>query len=339
MGVKRHLSSLPEASTHYGGSTLSLVNGTWRLYAQRFFQWAVVAATVAVLVNVGAEHGSNLSGLDLRFDPFWLVNAAIATTAANLLLPLGWRDLVASFGDTVTRAGAVRLWCFAQCARYLPTGLFAVASRLQLAAKQGISRAATVSSMAIEMGALLCWAAVICALFVPSTTLPIAVRWAGGAAAALTLVSAPFLISYIGQRLSETTRVFMPKSDPRLIAKGLTLLGVSVATRAIGTVCLAAGFLQLDAADTPLVIGATYAAIVAGMVGVTPAGLGVREGVMTAILAKTFGLADAAAFALMTRAWEFTFEMLFLAVASWVGRRRKSPRISGMDSQIPDGRL
>tara|TARA_B100000674_G_scaffold216319_1_gene177405 strand:- start:120 stop:347 length:228 start_codon:yes stop_codon:yes gene_type:complete len=75
------------------------------------------------------------------------------------------------------------------------------------------------------------------------------------------------------------------------------------------------------------------------MIGVTPAGLGVREGVMAAILASHFGLVDAAAFALLSRAWEFSFEMLFLAAATWWGRQRKSPTQSGMDSHVPDGKL
>jgi len=117
------------------------------------------------------------------------------------------------------------------------------------------------------------------------------------------------------------------------------LLGASVATRAVGTICLAAGFLHVDSGDIPLVIGAAYAAVVAGMIGVTPAGLGVREGVMAAILAKQFGLADAAAFALMTRAWEFASEMLFLAVASWWGRNRQMRQTPDMNSSQLGDRL
>mgnify|MGYP001300513592 CR=1 FL=1 len=89
----------------------------------------------------------------------------------------------------------------------------------------------------------------------------------------------------------------------------------------------------------PLIVGASYAAVVAGMVGVTPAGLGVREGVMTAILASRFGLGDAAAFALFSRAWEFAFEMLFLAVASWWGRKHHSNDNTIEDSPLPEAKL
>jgi len=126
---------------------------------------------------------------------------------------------------------------------------------------------------------------------------------------------------------------------PRLLAYGLALLGASVAARAVGTVCLAAGFLEIHSADVPLIVGASYAAVVAGMVGITPAGLGVREGMMTAILASRFGLGDAAAFALFSRAWEFAFEMLFLAAASWWGRKGRYTNSSIKDSPVPEAKL
>ena len=112
-----------------------------------------------------------------------------------------------------------------------------------------------------------------------------------------------------------------------------------MATRAIGTTCLAVGFLGIDSSDVTLIIGAAYAVVAAGMVGITPAGLGVREGVMTAILAHRFGLSDAAAFALVSRAWEFTFEMVFLLVASWWGRGSRHNGDSSKDSSVPAAKL
>ena len=91
--------------------------------------------------------------------------------------------------------------------------------------------------------------------------------------------------------------------------------------------------------DVTLIIGAAYAGVAAGMVGITPAGLGVREGVMTAILAHRFGLSDAAAFALVSRAWEFAFEMVFLMVASWWGRGSQSNSEPDKDSSASDAKL
>ena len=315
------------------------MSGRWRRHTKQAIQWAIVVATVVVLVRVAGQHGSDLRDLDPNFNVFWLANAAVATIAANLILPLGWRWVLISFGQVLAKGRTVRLWCLAQTARYLPTGLLAIASRMQLAAKEGVPRALTATSIVIETAALFCWALLACSLFVPSTTLPMTLRWIAGSSAALGLLTAPWIIPYAIRRLSNVKNMVPSEVLPRLLAYGLALLGASVAARAVGTVCLAAGFLEIRSADVPLIVGASYAAIVAGMVGITPAGLGVREGMMTAILASRFGLGDAAAFALFSRAWEFAFEMLFLAAASWWGRKGRYANSSIKDSPVPEAKL
>ena len=311
----------------------------WLERAKVAVRWIVVVATAIVLFRIGSDHSTGLTDIDLEFDIFWMANAVIATTAANLLLPLGWRQILMSFEQVLSPGPAVRLWCLAQTARYLPTGLLAVASRLQLAAKAGISRSITASSLVIETATLFGWALLVCTIFVPSATLPLVFRWLLAISCASVLVTSPWLISFISLRVSRFRKLTLPKPHKRLIANSVALLGASVATRAIGTTCLAAGFLGIGASDVTLVVGAAYAGVAAGMVGVTPAGLGVREGVMAAILANRFGLSDAAAFALLSRAWEFGFEMLFLGVASWWGRNRPSKDNLNGDSPIPGAKL
>jgi len=315
------------------------VNRDWRRLTKQVIQWATVIVTIVVLVRIGKEHGNDLQNVDLNFNFFWLISAAIAVVAANLLLPLGWRSLISSFGKSVAAGRAVRLWCLAQTARYLPTGLVAVVSRVHLAQKEGLSRSLTVASVAIETAALLCWSVVFCAIFVPSTTFPDVMRWVAGTVSAAALLAGPWLLSRGGSQLSRLVKLDIASPNPNQLLKAFTLLGTSVAVRGIGTVFLAAGFLQMDSSDIPFLIGATYASVVAGMVGVTPAGLGVREGVMAAMLAAQFGLADAAAFALFVRAWEFVFEILFLAGASWWGRNSRLAGDSGGDFSDTKGKM
>ncbi len=315
------------------------MNQTWLGHIKVAIRWIVVAATVLVLFRVGSNHSNDLRAIDLNFNIFWLLNAFIATTAANLLLPLGWRQIVISFDQVLLAGPAVRIWCLAQTARYLPTGLVAVASRLQLAAKAGISRSITTTSIVIETAVLIGWALLVCAIFVPSTTLPQSMRWLMGVGCAFGLVTSPWLITFIGLGVSRIKKLSLTQPHPRLVAHGVALFGMSVTARAIGTTCLAAGFLGVGSEDMTLIVGATYAGVAAGMIGVTPAGLGVREGVVAAILANRFGLSDAAAFALLSRAWEFAFEMVFLAVASWWGRNSRPRSNSGKGSPISDTTL
>ena len=102
------------------------------------------------------------------------------------------------------------------------------------------------------------------------------------------------------------------------------IYGLAVAQRLMASVLLAAALLAAGGADIWLIAGATAAGIVVGMVGITPAGLGVREVVVAALLAERFGVGDAAAFAIAVRVLEFAHELVMLPLAAAAGRRRGS---------------
>ena len=286
-------------------------------------RWATVAATAAVLVNLTIRHSNELSNFSFDMAPYWLVPALLATSVANLLLPLGWRCLLHANGYAIKKNSAIKLWCFAQTGRYLPTGLIAVASRISLALKFSIPKSVTAASIAVETLFLIGWAAVVCAIFIPSTFLPLAFKCLLGLAALSGLLLLPLLMSGVGAKLTKTNPLKGDASTRRHIYQAGTLFGASVLIRTLGIVSLAFAFLDIQSSDINLLVGASYAGILAGMIGITPAGIGVREGVITTILATQMGIGDATAFAVLSRAWEFGAEMLFLGAASWWDHKKK----------------
>lgn len=286
-------------------------------------RWATVAATAAVLVNLTIRHSNELSNFSFDMAPYWLVPALLATSVANLLLPLGWRCLLHAYGHAIKKNSAIKLWCFAQTGRYLPTGLIAVASRISLALKFSIPKSVTAASIAVETLFLIGWAAVVCAIFIPSTFLPLAFKCLLGLAALSGLLILPSLMSGVGAKLTKTNPLKGDTSTRRHIYQAGTLFGASVLIRTVGIVSLAFAFLDIQSSDINLLVGASYAGILAGMIGITPAGIGVREGVITTILATQMGIGDATAFAVLSRAWEFGAEMLFLGAASWWDHKKK----------------
>ena len=286
-------------------------------------RWATVIATIAVLINLAFKHSTDLTSVNFKISPYWLIPALIATTVANLLLPLGWRCLVRAYGHEINKSSAIKLWCFAQTGRYLPTGLIAVASRISLALKFSIPKSVTAASIAVETLFLIGWAAAVCAIFIPSTFLPLAFKWLLGLAALSGLLLLPLLMSGIGARLTKTNPLKGDTSTRRHIHQAGMLFGASVLIRTLGIVAVAFAFLDVQGSDINLIVGASYAGILAGMIGITPAGIGVREGVITTILATQIGIGDATAFAVLSRAWEFGAEMLFLGAASWWDHKKK----------------
>ena len=286
-------------------------------------RWATVVVTAAVLTNLAFSHSSDLTSFSFKISPYWLIPAFMATTAANILLPLGWSSLIRAYGHEISRSSAIKLWCFAQTGRYLPTGLVAVASRISLALKFSIPKSVTAASIAVETLFLIGWSAAVCAVFIPSTFLPLAFKWLLGLAASSGLLLLPLLMSGIGARLTKTNPLKGDTSTRRHIYQAGTLFGASVLIRTLGIVALAFAFLNIQSSDINLLVGASYAGILAGMIGVTPAGIGVREGVIATILATQIGIGDATAFAVLSRAWEFGAEMLFLGAASWWEHKKK----------------
>ena len=89
--------------------------------------------------------------------------------AAGVVLPLGWRRLVAAYGVAIGRGAAVRVWCLSQTGRYLPTGLAGFAARVVMASKEGVPRSLTSATLAIELGLLAAWSGLIAAVFIPSS--------------------------------------------------------------------------------------------------------------------------------------------------------------------------
>ncbi|MBK5222934.1 MAG: flippase-like domain-containing protein [Acidimicrobiia bacterium] len=304
-----------------GTPTTDVADGPgWREALLTALRWIVGLATIAVLVKVGIDQADDLSDVDLSLTPGWLVPGAVLTVGAGLVLPLAWRHLLIAYGWPIPRSRALRAWCLSQATRYLPTGVVAVASRLSLTAAEGVPRSVAAASLALETVLLLGWAALLGAIFIPSSVLPLLLRVVLGAAAAVGLVTLPWTLRLVGRRIPRLDALAPERLQRRQLVEAIGLFGVNTLLRAGRLLALAAALLAITAADVPLVLGASYAGVVAGMIGITPAGIGVREGVITAILADRFGIGDAAALAVLLRAWDFVFELGFLAVATWFGR-------------------
>lgn len=285
-------------------------------------RWVVGILTVLVLVRVAIDQADELRRVDLTVRPLWLPFAAVLTIAAGVVLPLAWRHVLVAYGWQIGRGRALRIWCLSQATRYLPTGAMAVASRLSLTAAEGVPRSVAAASFAVESVLLVGWAALIGAVFVPSSVIPGPLRALLAVGAAAGLATLPWSLRLVGGRLPRLEALAPERLQVRELVEAIALFGANTALRAGRFVALAAALLPVAVGDVPVLLGAAYAGVVAGMVGITPAGLGVREGVIVAVLSDRVGVGDAAALAVALRAWDFVIELGFLAVATVVGRRR-----------------
>ncbi len=265
---------------------------------------AFSAAVAVVFVVVVVDAARHLSGLSLRVHAGWLALAWPLALASFPLLPVAWASLLAAYDHGIGRRQAVTLWCLAQASRYLPTGLAAVASRAVLAADEGVPKRVTVMTIVVEGALVVAWSGMAGG----------AVWWPAGAAGAVAVVAVPAALI-----------VLRRPPRPRSVWVADAVVGVNMAAKATAFVLFAHALLPVRSGDTALLVGGVNLAVAAGMIGVTPAGLGVREGVLGAVLGHRFGAANAAALAVALRAWDVSVEVPWVLGAVALRRRGRTP--------------
>ncbi|MHB1446456.1 MAG: hypothetical protein ACYCZV_12485, partial [Acidimicrobiales bacterium] len=172
---------------------------------------AMVAAVVAVVVKVGIDNASSLRHIHLRVEPAWFAPAAAASLLAGLCMPLGWRLLISAYGPVVARRATLRIWWTAQITRYVPTGAAALATRVVLAAREGVPRVLAGASLPIEVAIVVGWGTVLTGALLPDSVLVGPARVAVAALGAVGLVGMPVLLRLAGRWVP---RMSSPRSGP-----------------------------------------------------------------------------------------------------------------------------
>lgn len=250
--------------------------------------------------------------------------------AASFALLLGvfgylvslWARMVSSLGGP--RLGLVeafRIFFIANLGRYVPGKIWQLAGLTYLARRQGVSisvaSSAAILGQLYSLGAAACVAALGFALG-PSTSLPRGVLPAALALAAVTilLTTVPAIVRFmllLGFRLARS-------SDPApevsgwfgLRWLGLYLPGWLAYGVAFGL--LWSAFSEAAPVSWTAAAGAFAGAYFLGYTALfAPAGVGVREGVMTVLLAPLLGGATATVLAVIARLWMTIGELIPVA--------------------------
>jgi uncharacterized membrane protein YbhN (UPF0104 family) len=322
--VKRGLSAIRPEYDH----TVAVHEATRR----RLFLVARVVfgvAIIGVLVLAGIRSAHDLRKVHFELSPTWLLLAAPFTFLGGILLPLAWRHTLGAYGVELPAAKAVRVWCLSQASRFIPGNVALVASRVLLSSKEGVPRSLAGTSLALEGGMIVVWGGFF-ASWLPSRTIPGPLRVLMAAGALVVLLGLPLILRVAGRLVPRLPALSPDALRVRHLYEAVGLYGLNNLVRACGFVFVAAALHTIDPRDVWLIIAAVNLGALLGMVGITPAGLGVREGVIAALLGHRFGAGNAAAFAVAFRAWDFAFELVWLGLAlGWERRFRQRADTTG----------
>jgi hypothetical protein len=289
----------------------------------------VTLAVVASVARALRGYGRALEGRLEHVQLGWLGAAVVMCVVYRAINAYGWVLVLRSLGATMPAARGVRLWLVSEALRWLPGSVWSMFSRVARARDAGVP--AVTASLSVPLELLLCvasWALTACAGVALSGAAQawlsqVHASWAVAVAAALALaVGAPFAVArwLPSSRVSKKLRGLqealreLRASRPRV---SLLLLATALFTALCvfnGATFLAV--LRATCESPPGLLATVGVNAVGWLVGFfaffAPAGLGVREGGMVAMLAPMMPFDAVVVGVLLWRLVQIAAEMVCL---------------------------
>lgn len=299
--------------------------------AKKVLAPALILLAVVFLARALIGGWNEVREYEWRFDFSYLTLSVVLIFLYYAQQWGGWRLVMHSFGDPMTRYESAAVWFASILGRYVPGNVAMVAGRIGLCRRRGVPARTTLASMVYENALIL-----ISALLVAAASVPFWPPFEYKNYALLLVLLAPLglvlLHPAVFEKVSDAAlRRFKREPLPATLPFGrvLALLLYYVG----GWLLLGLAFAALAASVSPVGTAAEVALLVGGYafaweVGflsfVTPSGLGVKEGVLFLILVLVFPAPVAAALTVLSRLWQTLAEVIAAGVV-WGFVRVKNP--------------
>lgn len=260
-----------------------------------------VAGLVLTLGCVGWAFAGQWGAVSARIDVLPLIVwafAALSVLVGLLASGLAWRAVLSGLGHRLAPRQAGRVFFVGQLGKYVPGSVWTVVGQTEAARRYGLARApVAATALVVMLLNVVTGASVAAATGSGQTAVVIAV--AGAAAVALCPPILRRLVRLTGRVINRDLDVVV---DARhiAVATGWTLL--MWAAYGAHTVLVVEGLQPGLSLAWPTAAGVFAAAWTAGFLAVVaPAGAGVREALIVALLSPETGSAVAGAFAVVSR--------------------------------------
>lgn len=284
----------------------------------RLVQAAFVLIAAYFLVTYLIRSWGTIQDFDWTLDPGWLVASGAALLVYYFAQAVFWWMLLRGCGVHSPFWPAASVWGKSILARYVPGNVFMFVGRAWMSHSQGLSVERVSAAMVYEQAIGVCSALLAIAVLFPFW------EYRPGLTA-LSLLAIPVLVALMHPRIfgplaGRVLRLFhRPALDVTMgFGAVLVVLILFVADWMVvgaGAWLLARAITGLGVDALPLCIVAYALAYVAGMVAFfVPSGIGVREAVLTASLARRLPGGVALVWALLLRVWVTAMELLFVGI-------------------------
>ena len=275
-----------------------LRSGSRRLVAQVL---GLVVALAFLAAALGSQWGAVRQQLG-EMEPVPVILALMAVLLGLLVSMLAWRRVLLALGQPLPVAPAAHTFFVGQLGKYLPGGVWAVLGQAEAASRLGARRAPTAIAAVTVMVVNVVTGAAVGSLLLVGTgrgAPVVVVACAAGVVLLHPRVLGP-LARWAHRRLRHTDAEVA--LDGRAVAVTVAWTLLMWLAYGIQVLALAVPFGLTGWEALPIATGAFAVAWTAGFVAViAPAGAGVREAALVAVLAPSIGPASAGAVAVVSR--------------------------------------
>ncbi|MGI5188023.1 lysylphosphatidylglycerol synthase domain-containing protein [Promicromonospora sp. CA-289599] len=307
----------------------SVVGGVLAVLRSRWVRWGFLAVALGlagwyVLGNRAAlaRAAADLSGTEV-------VLVVVLGTGYVWCTLLAWRAVLADLGSPLSLRSAVAVFGVSQLGKYVPGGVWNVVAAAEVGAGHGVPRSRSATSMLVAVAVSVASGAAVGAVALPFVSAGAlgAWSWVVWAAPVVVLVLAPPVLNgLIGSAVRLTGRAApeQPMTWGGLArAAAWSVAGWLVAGLQLWVLCTGLG-LPLTVRTFALAAGGWALAWTAGFLFVVaPAGAGVRELVLAAVLAGALPAPAAALAVLVSRVVLTLVDLAFAGVGFLLSRQRQ----------------
>lgn len=317
----------PPVALRASGDTAGRLAVARRVLGGRAVRYGFVAVAVGLGAYAVARQWSafRVSLVDIGF---WPAVGAFAAALAGLAFSVQlWRTLLASLGSPLPLRAAAKVFFLGQLGKYVPGSVWPVLAQMELGTVYRVPRTRSATASVLTM-----LVALLGGLLAALVTLPFVAgamtgyRWAFLAAPVLVACLHPRVLNPLLDwllRLVRRPALERPMTG-RVVAVALGWAMVSWVLYGTQVWLLAVRLGAPEGRAMLLAIGGySFAWCVGFLIVFTPAGAGVREVLLVALLAPVVGTAGATAVALVSRVVMTVGDLVMAGLAALAGRRAR----------------
>ncbi|MGH2458628.1 MAG: hypothetical protein ACRDIY_07150 [Chloroflexota bacterium] len=299
----------------------------------------VLIASLGIMGRLIVREYASIT-IDLHaLNPVLILVGLLAIVVSNLGGGFFWKKVLASCGAELDLKESVRIWCLASPAKYAFSFVSLYAGRVYLAERAGVPRRALLVSIPVELILIVLSGVIVLLLLAPfGGSIPVL----GGSvlprfvAPLLAVIVAGLLPSLVRWAIKLVPRGWVGDratvTYPRMRA-GLLVAIVNWLFLGAASYFLVDAMMPIRLTLLPFCICAVVLALLSGLVGITPLGMGVREVVLVLILAQVIPIPIATTVAILHRLLTVLAELLCGGIALAASSRSGTRPFK---SEVPD---